>query len=56
MRHIDSPAAAADLGHEILSARQRPLVLISSDGESAFPFDPALVAREVGEAAEVVTG
>ncbi|WP_454157714.1 hypothetical protein [Microbacterium lacticum] len=55
MRHIDSPAAAADLGHEILSARQRPLVLISSDGESAFPFDPALVAREVGEAAEVVT-
>lgn len=55
MRHIDSPMAATELGHEILSVRQRPLVLISSASDSTYAFDPALVAHEIGDVADVVT-
>lgn len=55
MRHIDSPMAAAELGHEILSVRQRPLVLISSASDSTYAFDPARVAHEIGDVADVVT-
>ncbi|QAY59538.1 hypothetical protein ET475_05765 [Microbacterium protaetiae] len=55
MRHIDSAAAATDLGYEILGVRRRPLVLISSDSDSTFPFDPVVVHRELADAADVVT-
>ncbi len=55
MRHLSTVPEATGLAEEILGARQRPLVLISSTDDGSFAFDPELVAREVGDDVDVVT-
>lgn len=55
MRHIDTADGAQAIATEILSARTRPLALISTLPEGGFAFDPEKVAAELGGDADVVT-
>lgn len=55
MRHLETVAAAAEIADEILGARLRPLVLISTVEGDEFAYDPEFVARELGESVDVIT-
>ncbi|MEV7618915.1 hypothetical protein AB0N59_02145 [Microbacterium sp. NPDC089321] len=55
MRHVNTSDGVQFLAAEILDARTKPLVLISSDNEGQFLFDPERIERELGSDADVVT-
>src|SRR5689334_3264968 len=55
LRNVDTAAHAIELAKEILSARVKPLVLISTTPEGDYAFDPEHVARELSTDADVVT-
>ncbi|MFT3797332.1 hypothetical protein [Microbacterium sp.] len=55
MKHVATVGDADELAAEILRARSKPLVLISTDDAGGFAFDPERVADELGDGADVVT-
>ncbi|SJN44110.1 hypothetical protein FM104_13180 [Microbacterium esteraromaticum] len=55
MRHVDTIDEATAIAAEILGPRKKPLVLISTDAQGKFLFDPSHVEREAGSDADVVT-
>lgn len=55
MKHIAAVSDVDELAREVLSARQRPLVLISTLDDGGYAFDPEAVARELGDEATVFT-
>ena len=56
VRNVDNAAGAVELAKQILDARQRPIVLISTvEGGEHPSFDAAFVEREIGDSADVVT-
>lgn len=55
MRHIDSADGARVIAAEILAARTRPFVLISTLPDGSFAFDADKVAHDLDHDAEVVT-
>lgn len=55
MRQIAKSADAIQLAHEILDDRKKPLVVISTDPDGEYAFDPEYIARELDGDADVVT-